>query len=682
MRHLKIISTLLLVITLFSCNTTTEKKDAKMVNNAINKADMDLSVKPGDDFYKYSNGGWIKDNPVPSDKTRYGSFSILYDQNQIKLKSLVDELLSGNNNKNEDAKKISAIFKTGMDTTTIDDLGYTPLNVALAEISSIKTKDDFMEYVAKMHTCNSFPLFYIGAFQDDKNSTMVILHINQGGLGLPDRDYYTENDERTKKIRQDYVNLITKLFSLTGNNEKTAKEKSQKILDFETNLAKNSLTRLELRDPFTTYNKMSVDELQKLSPSINWNKYFDNIKLGNLKKLNVRTTNFFKQLSNILNKTDLNTLKYYLSWNTIIDAAPYLSKDFENASFDFYGKSLSGQQKMRPRWKRVLGVTNGALGEAVGKLYVEKYFPKEAKDRMLKLIENLRIAFAQRIENLDWMSDVTKQKAIDKLNGITVKVGYPDKWKDYSKLEINNDVSYYENIVNARKFFFNETINKVDKPYDKLEWGLTPQTVNAYYSPNSNEIVFPAAILQAPFFDMSADDAVNYGAIGVVIGHEMTHGFDDQGKNYDVEGNLNSWWTEEDSIKFTEKTQVLVYQYDNYTELDSLKVNGKLTLGENIADLGGLNISWDAYQMTNEAKTNKSIAGFTPAQRFYLAYSKVWRQTILDKELMRRLKEDVHSPGDARVNVPLFNLETFYKAFNLTEKDKLFRPKNERAVIW
>lgn len=680
MNFIKQITILLLIATLFSCKT--EKKENSMKSEAIKKADMDLSVKPGDNFYQYSNGGWIKNNPVPSDKTRYGSFGILYDNNQIKLKSLVDELIKGKKEKSDEAKKIANIFKTGMDTVAVNKTGYEPIKPELADIENIKSKEELLQYVAKMHTHNNFPLFYIGAFQDDKNSSMVILHMNQGGINLPDRDYYTENDERTKKLRNDYKNLIVKLYSLIGDDDKVAKEKSEKILKFETSLAENSLTRLELRDPFTTYNKMSVNDLQKLSPSINWKEYFSTVGLKGLKEVNVRTTNFFKQLSEVLNKTDLNTLKTYLSWNTIIKSAPYLSSDFEKASFNFFGKSLSGQQEMRPRWKRVLGVTNGALGEAVGKLYVGKYFPKEAKDRMLKLVENLRTAFSERIKNLDWMSDLTKQKAINKLNGITVKVGYPDKWKDYSKLEINDNVSYYKNIENARKFSFNYNISKVGKPYDKTEWGMTPQTVNAYYSPNSNEIVFPAAILQAPFFDMNADDAVNYGAIGVVIGHEMTHGFDDQGKNYDVNGNLNSWWTKEDSAKFAERTKVIINQYDNYTELDSLKVNGKLTLGENIADLGGLNISWDAYQMTGEAKNNKSIGAYTPSQRFYLAYSKVWRQTILDEELMRRLKEDVHSPGDARVNVPLFNLPTFYKAFNITEKDKLYRPVSKRAVIW
>ena len=682
MKKIKLLSILLAVITLASCGNTVEKKDTTMANNSINIADMDTSVNAGDNFFEYANGGWMKNNPVPSDKTQYGSFTVLYDNNQKKLKSLVDGLINGNEEKNDDAKKIAAIFKTGMDTVAIDKDGFSPLKSELAEINNISTKEQFMNVVAKMHTHYISSLFDIHAMPDDKNSAMIILHMYQGGLGLPDRDYYTENDERTVKLRADYINLIQTLFALTGDDEATASKKANDILAFETSLAQNSLTRLELRDPFTTYNKMTVEDLQELSPSINWNDYLANIGLTDLENFNVGTTNFFKELSSLVEKTDIETLKIYLSWNVILDGASYISSDFEKANFEFYGKSLSGQQVMKARWKRVLNVTNGALGEAIGKLYVEKYFPAEAKERMVKLVENLRTSFAGRINNIDWMSDITKQKALDKLNGITVKVGYPDKWKDYSSLEINDNLSYYENISNAKAFYFNDNIAKVGKPYDKTEWGMTPQTVNAYYNPSANEIVFPAAILQPPFFDMDADDAVNYGAIGVVIGHEMTHGFDDQGKNYDIDGNLNSWWTAEDSVKFTERAQVVINQFNNYVELDSLHVNGKLTLGENIADLGGLNISWDAYQMTEEAKANKSIADFTPAQRFYLSYSSVWRQTILDEELMRRLKEDVHSPGDARVNVPLFNLATFYKAFNITEKDKLYRPESERAFIW
>jgi len=682
MRNIKILSVLFVII-LASCNNTNDKKDNTiMTNNFINKADMDLSVKPGENFFEYANGGWLKNNPVPSDKTQYGSFSILYDNNQKKMKSLIDGLINGKEEKNDDAKKITAIFKTGMDTTAINKAGFSPIKTELATINNITTKEQLMTLIAKMHTHYASPLFHINAAQDDKNSSMIILHMYQGGLGMPDRDYYFENDERTVKLREKYLNFIKTLFVLTDNDEETALQKANDVLSFETALAQNSLTRLERRDPFTTYNKMSIEELQQLSPSINWQEYFTNIGLADIKELNVRTTNFFKELSPLIEKTNIEILKTYLSWDILLNSSSFLSSDFEKASFEFYGKTLSGQKEMKPRWERVLRVTNIALGEAIGKLYVEKYFPQEAKKQMLKLVENLRTSFAGRINKIDWMSDVTKQKAIDKLNGITVKVGYPDKWKDYSKLEISNNVSYYKNITNTNIFAFNEEMEKVGKPHDKLEWGMTPQTVNAYYSPNANEIVFPAAILQPPFFDIDADDAVNYGAIGVVIGHEMTHGFDDQGKNYDIDGNLNSWWTAEDSVKFSERAAVVINQFDNYVELDSLHVNGKLTIGENIADLGGLNIAWDAYQMTDEAKANKSIEGFTPAQRFYLSYSTVWRQTILDEELMRRLKEDVHSPGDARVNVPLFNLSTFYKAFEISDKDRLYRPESERAYIW
>ena len=683
MNKIKILSLGIVTLLLASCgDSSTETKDVDMKKNtALNKEDMNLSVKPGENFFEYANGGWMKANPVPSDKTQYGSFTVLYDNNQEKLKSLVDELLESKDLKNEDAIKIASIFKTGMDTAAINADGFNPIKEELAEVDAVKTKEDFMNLVAKMHTEYTTPLFGFYASQDDKNSSMVILHLYQGGLGLPDRDYYLTDDERSVKLRADYFTMIKTMAQLIGADV-NADDYAKEIINFETELAKSSLTKLELRDPFTTYNKMTVEELQRLSPSVNWANYFTNIGLDGLTDFNVATTNFFKELSNLLNNTDINTLKSYLKWNIVSGASSYISSDFNDASFEFYGKSLSGQKEQRKRWERVLGTTNGALGEAVGKLYVEKYFPQEAKDRMLKLVENLRIAFAERIKNIDWMSDVTKEKALAKLNAITVKVGYPDKWKDYSKLEISESQSYYANIKNAMRFAYKVNIAKVGKPHDKLEWGMTPQTVNAYYSPNANEIVFPAAILQPPFFNMDADDAINYGAIGVVIGHEMTHGFDDKGRNYDIDGNLNNWWTEEDAIKFKVKTDNIVNQFNSYVELDSLHVDGELTLGENIADLGGLTISWDAYQMTEEAKANKSIDDYTPAQRFYLSYATLWRQTILDEELMRRLKEDVHSPGDARVNVPLFNINEFYEAFDIAETDPLFIPDSARAFIW
>ncbi len=687
MSYFKLLPLSAAIMLFASCENTAVKNDTEMkekteITKALDKADMDLSVKAGENFFEFANGGWIKANPVPSDKTQYGSFTVLYDNNQKKLKSLVDELQNAEKLDNPDAQKIAAIFKTGMDTAAINKAGFAPIEKDLAEVDALQSKEDMMNLVAKMHQSYKSPFFSIMASQDDKNSKMVILHMYQGGLGMPDRDYYTKDDELSKKLRVDYKNLIKTEFTLVGNDAETAGKLSDEVMQVETTLAKNSLTRLELRDPFTTYNKTTVEELQKMSPAINWNNYFNNIGLTDLKDLNIGTVNFIKELSKLIENTDLSVLKTYLKWKVINGASSFLSSDFENANFDFYGKSLSGQKEMRPRWKRVLGTTNGALGEAVGKLYVEKYFPQEAKDRMVKLVENLRTAFEGRIKNLDWMSDVTKEKAIAKLKGITVKVGYPDKWKDYTDLKINDTQSYYENTQQAMRFAFNFNINKVGKEHDKLEWGMTPQTVNAYYSPNGNEIVFPAAILQAPFFDMNADDAVNYGAIGVVIGHEMTHGFDDQGRNYDIDGNLNNWWTEEDATKFDAKTKIIINQFNKYVELDSLHVNGELTLGENIADLGGLNIAWDAYQMTEESKSNQKIDDYSPAQRFYLSYATIWRQTILDEELIRRLKEDVHSPGDARVNVPLFNIDRVYDLFNVKEGDKLYRAKKDRAYIW
>ncbi|MBU3926541.1 MAG: M13 family metallopeptidase, partial [Bacteroidetes bacterium] len=453
------------------------------------------------------------------------------------------------------------------------------------------------------------------------------------------------------------------------------------VLKIETEIARNSKTRLELRDPVANFNKMSLDSIGQLSPNFDWKMYFTEIGLPDPGEVNVGQTEFIAGISNLMQTIPVDEWKTYLMWNLLDNSANYLSDDFVNQNFEFFGKALSGRQELQPRWKRVLNVTSGRLGEAIGQLYVEKYFPPQAKVRMVQLVENLRLAFADRIKNLDWMTDETKVKALAKLDAITVKVGYPDEWRDYSSLKIVSD-SYYQNVLNSREFEFDYNISKVGQPVDKKEWGMTPQTVNAYYNPTHNEIVFPAGILQPPFFNKDADDAVNYGAIGVVIGHEMTHGFDDQGRQYDKDGNLNDWWTEEDAKRFNEKTAKLVILYDNYTELDSLHIDGKLTLGENIADLGGLSIAYDALQKAYNGTIPDKTDGFSPDQRFYLGYGQVWRQNIRDKELQRRLKEDVHSPGDARVNVPPFNFETFIKAFNIQPDNKLFIPVEDRAIIW
>lgn len=669
------------VIAITSCTQSTQKEENQMEQNlAINKVDMDLSVKPGENFYQYSNGGWIKNNPVPNDKTQYGSFTVLYDNNQEQLKSLVIDVSKSDNEKGTNAQKIADFYNSGMDTAKIKADGIKPIETYLQRIDKINNTDDLIGVVGQMHIEGFSPMFIFSDVQDDKNSSNVISIIYQGGISLPDRDYYLSDDEMSENIRVKYVEYISNMFNLIGDGE-NSKQNADKVFNIETKLAENSYTRLELRNPFENYNKLNLSGLKEMSPNVNWELYYKTINLQETTEINAAQKKFVTGLSVLINDISIADWKIYLKWKVINSASSYLTEDFEKESFAFYGGVLSGQKEQRPRWKRVLGTTDGALGEALGQLYVEKYFPAAAKERMVKLVKNLRVAFESRIKNVDWMIDSTKQKAIEKLHAITVKVGYPDKWKDYSDLEITED-NYFGNVIATRKFYFKDGISKIGKPYDKAQWGMSPQTVNAYYSPNSNEIVFPAAILQPPFFYMDADDAVNYGGIGVVIGHEMTHGFDDQGRNYDKDGNLNNWWTDADTKAFDERKQVVIEQFNNYVELDSLHVDGELTIGENLADLGGLSISWDAFMITEQGKTTDTIAGFTPQQRFLLAYSKLWRQNILEEELMRRLKEDVHSPGDARVNLPLFNLDQFYDNFEIAETEKLFIKKEDRARVW
>ena len=674
------IGMMLMSILIISCSTETTKEMA-IQEKAVNVSNMDQTIKPGDDFNQYANGGWMKNNPVPDDKTQYGSFTVLYDANQIKLQELVLEAAEVSAPAGSIAQKIGDFYNSGMDTATINALGIQPIEASLNKIEALTSSDQLLPLVAETHQQGGNPLFYFFGSQDDQNSEMVISNFYQGGLGLPDRDYYTSDDARSEEMRNNYVEHMQRMFELAGEDSTTAKATAVSIMKFETRLAKVSLTRLENRDPFRTYNKMSLAELQKMAPDADWANYFVALGLADPGDINVRQTDFIIEVAKMVKEEDLSVWKNYLKWNQINGSANYLSAEFEKADFDFYGTALRGQKEQRPRWKRVLGNTSGAMGEAIGKLYVEKFFPPEAKERMLKLVGNLRVSLANRIDGLEWMTDSTKALAHAKLDAINVKVGYPDKWVNYDNLKIEEG-KYYKNLRSARVFAFNEELLKIGKPYDKTEWGMTPQTVNAYYSPNANEIVFPAAILQPPFFFMDQDDAVNYGAIGVVIGHEMTHGFDDQGRNYDKDGNLNNWWKDNDATAFEEKAKFIIDQFNNYSELDSLHVDGELTLGENIADFGGLNISWDAFQETEQAKTTDKIDGFTPQQRFFLSYAGVWRQNILDKELERRLKEDVHSPGDARVNIPLYNMDVFYEAFGISSEDALYIAPENRAVIW
>ena len=566
-----------------------------------------------------------------------------------------------------------------MDSVKIEANGIKPLLPYFKEIEAIQTINDVQKEITKLHGNGFSPLFGFFGATDARNSSMVIAQLVQSGMGMPDRDYYLSDDARSKDLREKYSFYIGKIFKMLGENETVSDQCAQKILTLETRLAKASMSRLERRDPIKTYNKTTTKELIDMSPAFDWRSYFKAAGVGDPGEINVNQPVFVREISVLLKEVPVDEWKIYLKWNLINGTAVYLSDDFVNASFDFYGKAMTGTDQIRPRWKRVIGVTSESLSEALGQLYVAKYFPPEAKERMIKLVDNLRTSLGERIKNLEWMAPETKQKALEKLHAINVKIGYPDKWRDYSTLDIKDD-AYVLNVIRSNQFEIAYNHNKINKPVDKGEWFMSPQTVNAYYSPDMNEIVFPAAILQPPFFFMNGDDAVNYGAIGVVIGHEMTHGFDDEGRKYDKNGNLTDWWTHEDSKRFDEHTKVLADQYSSFVVIDSVHADGKLSLGENIADLGGLNISYQAFKTAN--KETGKIDGFTPDQRFFLAYAHVWASNIRDKEILRRTKEDVHSLGRYRVIGPLRNIPQFYTAFNVKSGQGMYLDEVKRAKIW
>jgi putative endopeptidase len=649
---------------------------------AIDLNDMDTGMKPGENFYLYANGNWIKNHPIPKEFSRYGAFDQLQEENHQLLKALIEEAAAGQGaGKGTPSQLIGDFYTSGMDTRTIDQLGITPLNPYLEKIENINDKKELLEVMAFMHRHYITPFFipYVG--HDAKNSQAMIMNLLQGGLGLPDRDYYTADDARSAELRRFYTIHVNGMFGLMQDPATNPKDA---VMAVESILAKHSMTRLERRDPRATYNKVSLRELQDICPSIQWEAYFKQIGVSPPGSLNVAQPDFFKALHQVIQNTPLEELKVYMKWHLLHETASALSSEYEQAHFDFFGKKLSGQEEQQARWKRMIRSTNNALGEAVGQRFVEKHFPPEAKQRMMELVMNLKASLADRVKELDWMVDETKQEALAKLESMNIKIGYPEKWKDYSSLDIQHD-NYLHNVLEGRKFAFRDNMEKLGKPADPDEWHMNPQTVNAYYNPNMNEIVFPAAILQPPFFYLHADDAVNYGAIGVVIGHEMTHGFDDQGRHYDKKGNLENWWTKIDEERFKERTKVLVEQYNRFMVFDSLNlgVNGELTLGENIADVGGLNVSYHALEKALEgAPSPEPIDGFTTTQRFFLSYAKVWRQNIRDEELMRRLREDVHSPGEYRVNGAVFNIPEFYEAFPVDTTSPLYLPPGKRANIW
>jgi len=654
----------------------------KKAEPALNAANMDTTVKAGDDFYKFANGNWMKNNPIPDEYSRYGAFEVLEEENYTQLKTILAEA-SADKNASEGTvnQKIRDFYNSGMDTVKIDKNGISPLKAELDQINAFATKADVQKMIILQHASGNYPLFYLYSAADEKNSNMVIANTFQAGLGLPDCDYYLSEDSRSKEIRSSYLKHMAKMFVLAGSTAEQAAKDADVVMNIETQLAKISSTRLELRDPKTNYNKTDLAGLQKMAPEMDWKAYFDGIKLQATSEINIGQPKFMIGMAKMINSVPVADWKIYFRWDLINSAASSLSSDFDKEHFAFYGTVLSGKKEQQPRWKRMIDQTSNSLGEAVGQLYVQKFFPPEAKKRMTELVNNLKISLGERIQGLAWMTDATKKEAEAKLAKITVKIGYPDKWIDYGNLTIGTD-SYYANKKNARQFEVNRDIAKIGKPVDRSEWGMTPQTINAYYSPNMNEIVFPAAILQPPFFFMNADDAVNYGAIGMVISHEMTHGFDDQGRQYDKEGNLHDWWLADDSKNFEAKTKVLVDQYDKYIILDSLHVDGKLTLGENIADLGGMNVAYNGLQKALNGKKDEKIDGFTADQRFFLSYAQVWRANTRSEETMRRLKEDVHSPADARVNAIVYNIPAFYTAFNIQPTGKRYIAPADRADIW
>lgn len=657
-----------------------EKKQAKP---ALDVSHMDLSVRPGDDFFSYSNGNWVKNTVIPDDKSRYGSFDILQEDNNIILKEIFEKAASIKNTAQGSSwQKVGDFFSAGMDTVAIELKGIDPIRKDLERVNSIENSNELQNEIAQLHTIRVSPLFNIYARQDRKNTTEIVINLIQGGLGLPDRDYYLSEDQRSKEIRSEYEKHLKKLFNLLGFAEEEAKNKASVVMGIETRLAKSSYTRLERRDPNRTYNKVSLQEMQLICPSIDWSNYFNLIGIEVPSSFVIDNPTFFGEISAMLSDTPIEDWKTYLNWNITNRFSPYLSSDFVDHQFNFYGKVLSGNEINSPRWERVSGSANMAIGELVGQIFVEENFPPEAKTKMVELVGNLKKAYRERMQDLTWMSEITKQRAIEKLDLMNVKVGYPDKWKDYTNLEVVKSC-YATNMRNALAFNFRENMNKLGKPVDRTEWFMTPQTVNAYYSPTMNEIVFPAAILQPPFFNLNADDAVNYGAIGMVIGHEMTHGFDDQGRKYNKDGNLEDWWEAEDSDKFNQLTQTIIDQYEAFVAIGDMNLNGRLTLGENIADYGGLTIAYHALQKSMEGKNRPDpIDGFTPEQRFFLSYANVWRQVIRDQELMRRVKEDPHSPGNFRVNGAVFNINEFYEAFKIEPTDPLYRAPEVRPTIW
>ena len=647
----------------------------------IRTENLDTTAVAGTDFYQYACGGWMKNNPLPAEFSRFGSFDKLAEDNRAQIQGLIEELAAQESAPGSVAQKIGTLYRVAMDSVKLNKDGAAPLKERLQQIASVKEEKDLYYLLGEMQKrgVGAYVAVYVGA--DERNSSMNAVQTYQIGLSMGERDYYLEDTENSKRIRTAFLSHVEKMYKLAGMDDATAKRGAALVMDIETRLAKAYRSRTELRDPHANYNKMTMDEAKALCPTFGWDAFLAAMDFKDVKEIIIGQPASLQAAAEILHTTPVADQTLYLQWKTISYAASMLSDEFAEENFNFFGRTMRGAQQMQPRWKRAVAVVSGSLGEAVGQMYVEKYFPAEAKERMITLVRNLQESLGERIQALEWMGDSTKVKALEKLATFHVKIGYPDKWKDYSTLDIKDD-SFIANMERANLWSHAEMLDKVGKPVDKEEWHMTPQTVNAYYNPTTNEICFPAGILQYPFFDMNADDAFNYGAIGVVIGHEMTHGFDDQGRKYDKDGNLKDWWTEQDAKNFDERAKVMIDFFDKIEVAPGVNANGQMTLGENIADHGGLQIAYQAFKKATAQHPLSEKGGFTPEQRFFLAYANVWAGNIRPEEILNRTKTDVHSLGKWRVNGALPHINAWYEAFGITENDPMFLPQAERTVIW
>ena len=671
-----------LLIGSFSCNT---KKTSAPQSDLLDKSGMDSTIRTQDDFFHYVNGGWIKKTKIPASQAGWGSFVILQQNTLKELKSLLDSCAASNAAKGTNTQKVGDFYASGMDSLAIEQNGLTPLLPDLKRIAAIKNSKEVLQEMAREYGMTGpekwppFYLFSLSANPDAKNSDVMMAYFNQGGLGLPNKDYYTKMDSSTENIRKAYTKYIANIFTLAGDNPTTTSTEAASVMKIEYALANASKKQVDLRDPYANYHKMAVAELNMQEPNINWPWLLDILGVK-ADSVVVGQPAYYKALNNMLLSVSVSDWKNYLRFHYLDFFAPYLSTSFVNTKFDLE-KTLTGKKELQPRWKRMAELTDEKLGDALGELYVKKYFSPEAKQRILDLVNNIQQTYKERIDSLKWMSDSTKRKAILKLNAIVKKIGYPDKWKDYSSVDISRN-DFIQNLKNTGHFAWQYMINKIGKPVDRSEWFMTPPTINAYYSTSTNDINFPAGILQPPFFYKNGDDALNYGAIGVVIGHEMTHGFDDEGRKFDARGNLKNWWQPADSVNFQKRTNLVVNQYNHSLVVDTLHINGELTQGENIADIGGLTIAYAAFKKTDEGKSDKKIDGLTPDQRFFTAYAEIWRYKMRPEDERRRILTDFHSPPMYRVNNALSDIPAFYSAFNVKPGDKMYVPDSLRAQVW